>query len=87
MAPSKILTNSHAKVGIVSYAVSCRFPRTHTATSKSVLTMKRTFDMLSFYFMGWANKEELFTHIKKTQRARNQKDLMHRIRNPRLSAC
>lgn len=26
---------------------------------------KRTFEMLSFYFMGWANKEELFTHIKK----------------------
>lgn len=34
---------------------------------------KRTFEMLSFYFMGWANDEELAHHIEKLKEAQEKK--------------
>lgn len=34
---------------------------------------KRTFEMLCFYFMGWADDEELAQHIKKLKEASGKK--------------
>lgn len=34
---------------------------------------KRTFEMLCYHFMGWADDEELFDHIEKLQQADNKK--------------
>jgi hypothetical protein len=34
---------------------------------------KRTFEMLCYYFMGWADDEELFDHIEKLKQADNTK--------------
>ena len=34
---------------------------------------KRTFEMLCFYFMGWATEEELAQHIKKLREAEEEK--------------
>jgi len=35
---------------------------------------KRTFEMLCFYFMGWATDQELATHIEKLHEVRKQKN-------------
>jgi IS4 transposase len=34
---------------------------------------KRTFEMLCYHFMGWADDEELFDHIEKLKQADNTK--------------
>jgi IS4 transposase len=34
---------------------------------------KRTFEMLCYYFMGWADDEELFNHLEKLKQADNEK--------------
>ena len=36
---------------------------------------KRTFEMLCYHFMGWADDEELFDHIEKLQQADNKKSI------------
>jgi len=34
---------------------------------------KRTFEMLCYHFMGWADDEELFDHIGKLKQTNNKK--------------
>lgn len=36
---------------------------------------KRTFEMLCYHFMGWADDKELFDHIEKLQQADNKKSI------------
>jgi IS4 transposase len=63
-----LLSTKHNGVEIQAYAaiIACLLILLYTGRTPT----KRTFEMISFYLVGWASLEELERHIEKLQRAK-----------------
>lgn len=63
-----LLSTKHQGVEIQSYCaiIACLLILIHTGRTPT----KRTFEMITFYLVGWASLEELERHIEKLQPAR-----------------